>query len=149
MKKKYSLIDVIGFFVIIFACVCVFLGAILTSHAFTLTIIGLLLLLVSMPFIALARHKEDKELCKAYEDMITKSKELKDNLSFDKCSEQANELQTIRNMVIHGLYSVSLKSGYGPEVFAKFKEEQNRLFDNYEKNQNALKERKKQKENDI
>ena len=44
------------------------------------------------------------------------------------------QIDQIRKMVIHGLYSVTLKNGYQPDVFAAFKAEQNRLFDNYEAN---------------
>lgn len=44
------------------------------------------------------------------------------------------QIDQIRQMVIHGLYSVTLKNGYRPDVFAAFKAEQNRLFDNYEAN---------------
>lgn len=44
------------------------------------------------------------------------------------------QLDKIRGMVIHGLYAVTLKNGYDMRVFADMKREQNRLFDNFEKN---------------
>ena len=42
-------------------------------------------------------------------------------------------------MVIHGIYYVCLKNEYGSKVFSELKAEQQRLFDNYEKTQNSLK----------
>lgn len=41
------------------------------------------------------------------------------------------ELEIIKMMVIHGIYKVCLMNNYNPTVFEKFKEEQERLFDNY------------------
>lgn len=57
-------------------------------------------------------------------------------LDFPTIKKTTSQQQTdqIRKMVIHGLYSVTLKNGYQPDVFAAFKAEQNRLFDNYEAN---------------
>ena len=52
---------------------------------------------------------------------------------------EKKQLDLIRKMVIHGLYSVTLKNGYSPDIFKEFKEEQNRLFDNYEANLGLLK----------
>lgn len=49
-------------------------------------------------------------------------------------SIEKERIDQIRKMVVHGLYSVTLKNGYRPEVFSAFKEEQNRLFDNYKAN---------------
>lgn len=44
------------------------------------------------------------------------------------------QLDSIRKMVVSGLYRVALNNGYGSDVFAAFKAEQNRLFDNYRSN---------------
>lgn len=41
------------------------------------------------------------------------------------------ELEIIKMMVIHGIYKICLMNNYNPAVFEKFKEEQERLFDNY------------------
>lgn len=46
------------------------------------------------------------------------------------------ELEIIKKMVIHGIYKVCLMNDYNPTVFKKFKEEQERLFDNYVVNNN-------------
>lgn len=54
---------------------------------------------------------------------------------------EEKELETIRSMVIHGAYSVMLKNGYGSDVFAAIKAEQNRLFDNYKSNKALLEKR--------
>lgn len=51
------------------------------------------------------------------------------------------KIELIRKMVVNGLYRVCLVEGYRPEVFAKLKEEQNRLFDNYIHNQALIRER--------
>ena len=41
------------------------------------------------------------------------------------------EIEYIRKMVTFGLYKVCLMNGYDTMMFWKFKEEQNRLFDNF------------------
>ena len=53
------------------------------------------------------------------------------------------QIDAIRRMVIHGLYKTALTGGYGADVFRAFKEEQVRLFDNMEKNLEAM-ERKEE-----
>lgn len=50
------------------------------------------------------------------------------------------EIESIRSMVTFGLYRVCLANGYDSAMFGKFKDEQNRLFDNYISNRNSLKE---------
>lgn len=50
------------------------------------------------------------------------------------------EIEHIRSMVTFGLYRVCLVNGYDSTMFGKFKEEQNRLFDNYISNRDSLKE---------
>lgn len=52
------------------------------------------------------------------------------------------EIEHIRNMVTFGLYRVCLANRYDSAMFGKFKEEQNRLFDNYISNRDLLKERR-------
>ena len=56
------------------------------------------------------------------------------------------EIERIRSMVTFGLYRVCLMNGYDSAMFGKFKEEQNRLFDNYISNRNLIEEN--QMEND-
>ena len=41
------------------------------------------------------------------------------------------EIERIRSMVIHGVYKVCIMNGYDSTMFVKFKEEQNKLFDNF------------------
>ena len=50
------------------------------------------------------------------------------------------EIEHIRNMVTFGLYRVCLANGYDSAMFGKFKEEQNRLFDNYISNRDLIEE---------
>lgn len=49
------------------------------------------------------------------------------------------EIELIKKMVIHGIYKVCITNDYGTTIFKKFKEEQERLFDNYVLN-NHIKE---------
>ena len=52
------------------------------------------------------------------------------------------EIERVRSMVTFGLYKVCLVNGYNSEMFGKFKEEQNRLFDNYISNRSLIEESK-------
>lgn len=52
------------------------------------------------------------------------------------------EIERIRSMVTFGLYKVCLVNGYNSAMFGKFKEEQNRLFDNYISNRSLIEESK-------
>lgn len=44
------------------------------------------------------------------------------------------ELEQIREMVIHGLYRTSIVNNYSTRTFTAYKEEQVRLFDQYVEN---------------
>ena len=58
------------------------------------------------------------------------------------------EIESIRSMVTFGLYKVCLVNGYNSAMFGKFKEEQNRLFDNYISNRDLIEEVKQKNEAD-
>lgn len=59
------------------------------------------------------------------------------------------EIESIRNMVISGLYRVCLINGYGSTVFSMLKNEQNRLFENYMCNRDSFEKYQREKENKI
>lgn len=58
------------------------------------------------------------------------------------------EIERIRSMVAFGLYRVCLVNGYNSAMFGKFKEEQNRLFDNYISNRSLIEEAEQENEAD-
>ena len=53
------------------------------------------------------------------------------------------EIELIKNMVVHGIYKVCIINGYNSTMFKKFKKEQERIFDNYILNKSILEEREK------
>lgn len=53
------------------------------------------------------------------------------------------EIELIKNMVVHGIYKVCIINGYDSTMFKKFKKEQERIFDNYILNKSILEEREK------
>lgn len=52
------------------------------------------------------------------------------------------EIEIIRKMVIFGLYKMCLMNKLDSAMFRKFKDEQNRLFDNYILNRELLEKSK-------
>lgn len=56
------------------------------------------------------------------------------------------EIESIRRMVAFGLYKVCLMNGYNSAMFIKFKEEQNKLFDNYILNRSLIEESRLEKQ---
>lgn len=58
------------------------------------------------------------------------------------------EIEHIRSMVTFGLYRVCLVNGYDSAMFGKFKDEQNRLFDNYISNRSLIEEGEQENEAD-
>lgn len=58
------------------------------------------------------------------------------------------EIERIRSMVTFGLYKVCLMNGYDSAMFGKFKEEQNRLFNNYISNRKLIEEVEQENEAD-